>query len=177
MKKLTINISLFLIISLLLPLKGVGGAAWAQQYATILYRQSELPHAVPVAEIDSVVVRDVAQVDATYFELNKEKIDKLNRRLYDSMDEAAQEAFDKIDEGQQKIDEGRQELENAKAELEEGQQNLNYGSYSAREGFENAEEKLRNLKTVYESGISHKGYDTYAQLDARYTNRIIATKK
>ena len=41
----------------------------------------------------------------------------------------------------------------------------------------NAEEKLRNLKTVYESGLSHKGYDTYAQLDARYTNRIIATKK
>ena len=42
---------------------------------------------------------------------------------------------------------------------------------------ENAEEKLRNLRTVYESGLSHKGYDTYAQLDARYTNRIIATKK
>lgn len=42
---------------------------------------------------------------------------------------------------------------------------------------ENADEKLRNLKTVYEKGLSHKGYDTYAQLDARYTNRIIATKK
>ena len=42
---------------------------------------------------------------------------------------------------------------------------------------ENADEKLQNLKTVYEKGLSHKGYDTYAQLDARYKNRIIATKK
>ena len=41
---------------------------WAQQYATILYRQTEAPRAVHVAEIDSVVVRDVAEVDATYFD-------------------------------------------------------------------------------------------------------------
>lgn len=74
MNKLTFKLSLFLIISLLLPLKGAGGAAWAQQYATILYRQSELPQAVPVVEIDSVVVRDVAQVDATYFNVPKDTI-------------------------------------------------------------------------------------------------------
>ena len=42
---------------------------------------------------------------------------------------------------------------------------------------ENADEKLKNLKTVYENGLSHKGYNTYAQLDARYRNRIIATRK
>ena len=42
---------------------------------------------------------------------------------------------------------------------------------------DNAEEKLRNLKTVYENGLSHRGYNTYAQLDARYKNRIIATRK
>ena len=42
---------------------------------------------------------------------------------------------------------------------------------------ENAAEKLANLKTVYEKGLSHKGYNTYAQLDARYKNRIIATRK
>jgi cell division protein FtsQ len=41
----------------------------------------------------------------------------------------------------------------------------------------NADEKLENLKTVYENGLSHKGYNTYAQLDARYKNRIIATRK
>ena len=74
MNKLTLKLSLFLIISLLLPLKGAGGAAWAQQYATILYRQSELPQAVPVVEIDSVVVRDVAQVDATYFNVPKDTV-------------------------------------------------------------------------------------------------------
>jgi len=47
---------------------------WAQQYATILYRQSTQPHAVPVAEIDSVVVRDVAKVDATYFAVQKDTV-------------------------------------------------------------------------------------------------------
>ena len=47
---------------------------WAQEYATILYRQNEVPHAVPVAEIDSVVVSDVAQVDATYFAAQKDTI-------------------------------------------------------------------------------------------------------
>lgn len=42
---------------------------------------------------------------------------------------------------------------------------------------DNADEKLENLKTVYEKGLSHKGYNTYSQLDARYRNRIIATRK
>lgn len=42
---------------------------------------------------------------------------------------------------------------------------------------DNAKEKLQNLKTVYEKGLSHKGYNTYAQLDARFKNRIIATRK
>ena len=52
-----------------------------------------------------------------------------------------------------------------------GGQTILFGS------LENADEKLKNLKTVYENGLSHKGYNTYAQLDARYRNRIIATRK
>ncbi|MBQ9294829.1 MAG: SGNH/GDSL hydrolase family protein [Bacteroidaceae bacterium] len=47
---------------------------WAQQYATILYRQAELPHAVHVSDIDSVVVKDVAEVDATYFAAQKDTV-------------------------------------------------------------------------------------------------------
>lgn len=47
---------------------------WAQQYATILYRQSELPRATMVEEIDSVVVRDVAEVDATYFDTPRDTV-------------------------------------------------------------------------------------------------------
>lgn len=44
-------------------------------------------------------------------------------------------------------------------------------------GLDNADQKLQNLKTVYANGLSHKGYNTYAQLDARFKNRIIATRK
>jgi len=39
---------------------------------------------------------------------------------------------------------------------------------------DNAEEKLDNLKKVYQQGLPRKGYDTYAYLDARFKNRIIA---
>lgn len=42
---------------------------------------------------------------------------------------------------------------------------------------DNADEKLANLKVVYKDGLSRKGFDTYAMLDARYKNRIIATRK
>lgn len=42
---------------------------------------------------------------------------------------------------------------------------------------QNAAEKLSNLKHVYQDGLTHLGYDRYAQLDARFKNRIIAQKK
>lgn len=52
-----------------------------------------------------------------------------------------------------------------------GGQTILFGS------IDNADEKLKNLRTVYENGLSHKGYNTYVQLDARFKNRIIATRK
>ena len=69
----------------------------------------------------------------------------------------------------------RQIYLNSRNELEltttVGGQEILFGSV------DNAREKLQHLKTVYEKGLSHKGYNTYAQLDARYKNRIIATRK
>lgn len=103
----------------------------------------------------------VASVNATglvveqiEIELNKDKIDELNKKLYASMDEAAQEAFDKIDEGQQKIDEGRQELEDAKAELEKGKQVLWNSSYVANQGFQDAKAELDQTKADLTSAIA-----------------------
>ena len=103
----------------------------------------------------------VASVNATglvveqiEIELNKEKITKLNRRLYDSMDEAAQAAFDKIDEGQQKIDEGQQELEDARAELDKGQQALWTGSTAAEIGFRDARTELDKNKKELTDAIA-----------------------
>ncbi len=103
----------------------------------------------------------VASVNATglvveqiEIELNKEKITKLNRRLYDSMDEAAQAAFDKIDEGQQKIDEGRQELESARTELDKGQQALWTGSTAAEIGFRDARAELDKNKKELTDAIA-----------------------
>lgn len=42
---------------------------------------------------------------------------------------------------------------------------------------QNAAEKLSNLKHVFQDGLTHLGYDRYAQLDARFKNRIVAQKK
>ncbi len=41
----------------------------------------------------------------------------------------------------------------------------------------NIEEKLANVRDVYREGITRKGFDTYAQLDARFKNRVIAKRK
>ena len=103
----------------------------------------------------------VASVNATglvaeriEIELNKEKIDRLNLKLYDTMDKTAQEAFDKIDEGQQKIDEGRQELEDARTQLDEGEEALKSGSYRASKGFKEAKGQLDQTKEELTSAIA-----------------------
>ena len=102
----------------------------------------------------------VASVNATglvaeriEIELNKEKIDRLNEKLFGSIDEAAQEGFDKIDEGQQQIDEGRQELEDAKSELEKGEEELETGRAEANRAFRKAKKKLDSTKAELEAAI------------------------
>ena len=103
----------------------------------------------------------VASVNATglvveriEIELNKEKIDRLNEKLFGSIDEAAQEGFDRIDEGQQQIDEGRQELEDAKAELDKGEEDLASGRAQANRAFRKAKKELDDAKARLESAIS-----------------------
>jgi HAE1 family hydrophobic/amphiphilic exporter-1 len=103
----------------------------------------------------------VASVNATglvteqiEIEINKTKIDALNQKLFGAMDEAAQEAFDKIDEGQQKIDEGRQELEDAKAELDKGEEDLESGRAQANAAFRSAKKKLDKTKEELTAAIA-----------------------
>lgn len=127
----------------------------------------------------------VASVNATglvaekiEIELNREKIDALNRKLYRAMDEKAQEAFDKIDEGQQKLDEGRQELEDAKAELEQGEKALQYGWYTAYQGFDEAKVKLDSTKEELISAIAmmeEQRAALVAQRDGSETQRRLLT--
>ena len=127
----------------------------------------------------------VASVNATglvaekiEIELNKEKIDALNQKLYAAIDDEAQEAFDKIDEGQQKIDEGRQELEDAKAELDKGEQALRYGRGDARQGFNEARGQLDATKEELTEAIAMmeaQRADLVAQRDEIETERQLLT--
>ncbi len=103
----------------------------------------------------------VASVNATgqvaeriEIEINKDKIDRLNERLFGAMDAAAQEAFDKIDEGQQRIDEGRQELADAKAELDQGEKDLASGRIAANRALGSAQKKLDETKAQLTAAIA-----------------------
>ena len=127
----------------------------------------------------------VASVNATglvaekiEIELNKEKIDALNQKLYKAIDDEAQEAFDKIDEGQQKLDEGRQELEDARAELDKGEQALRYGRGDARQGFSDARDQLDATKEELTDAIAvmeAQRADLVAQRDEIETERQLLT--
>ena len=127
----------------------------------------------------------VASVNATglvaekiEIELNHEKIDALNQKLYAAIDDEAKEAFDKIDEGQQKIDEGRQELEDARAELDKGEQALRYGRGDARQGFSDAKDQLDANKEELTEAIAMmeaQRADLVAQRDEIETERQLLT--
>ena len=127
----------------------------------------------------------VASVNATglvaekiEIELNKEKIDALNEKLYAAIDDEAKEAFDKIDEGQQKLDEGRQELEDARAELDKGEQALRYGRGDARQGFSDAKDQLDATKEELTEAIAMmeaQRADLVAQRDEIETERQLLT--
>ena len=127
----------------------------------------------------------VASVNATglvaekiEIELNHEKIDALNQKLYAAIDDEAKEAFDKIDEGQQKLDEGRQELEDAKAELDKGEQALRYGRGDARQGFSDARGQLDATKEELTEAIAMmeaQRADLVAQRDEIETERQLLT--
>ncbi len=79
-------------------------------------------------------------------ELNSEKINRLNAKLYGSIDESAQEAFDELNEARKKIAEGREELENAKEELNKGESALNSGRGQASRQYREAKKKLDETK-------------------------------
>jgi cell division protein FtsQ len=44
-------------------------------------------------------------------------------------------------------------------------------------GIENYKTKLKNLKAFYQQGLSKKGWSTYEQINLKYENQIVCTKK
>ena len=87
-------------------------------------------------------------------ELNTEKIDELNRILYGSIDEKAQEGFNELEEARKKIAEGREELENARTELENGQEELDKGRRQANWAFGQAKSELDKNAEQLKSAIA-----------------------
>ena len=85
-------------------------------------------------------------VEQIEVELNSDKIDKLNQKLFGSIDESAQGAFDELKEARQKIVEGREELESAKEELEKGESEISKGKGRAAYEYNQAKKKLDDAK-------------------------------
>ena len=85
-------------------------------------------------------------VEQIEVELNTDKIDKLNQKLFGSIDDSAQGAFDELEEARQKIVEGREELESAKEELEKGESEISKGKGRAAYEYNQAKKKLDDAK-------------------------------
>ena len=66
--------------------------------------------------------------------IRQEKVDEVNKKIYEAIDESLQEAADEIEEGKQKLEESKQELADGKAEIINGQQELNNGKSELEDG-------------------------------------------
>ena len=66
--------------------------------------------------------------------IRQEKVDEVNKKIYEAIDKSLQEAADEIEEGKQKLEESKQELADGKAEIINGQQELNNGKSELEDG-------------------------------------------
>ncbi len=66
--------------------------------------------------------------------IRQEKVDEVNKKIYEAIDKSLQEAADEIEEGKQKLEESKQELTDGKAEIINGQQELNNGKSELEDG-------------------------------------------
>lgn len=74
--------------------------------------------------------------------LDDDKIEALNERLYEAIDEEFEKAAAELDEARDKVREGETQLDENREKLEEGQTALNEGRYTANKKFDEAQTKL-----------------------------------
>jgi len=132
-----------------------------------------LPRLEGVSGVASVTTagRIVQQVE---IELDYDKIDALNEKLFSAMDAEFEEATKELAEARQKVSDGEKELEENREKLDEGQENVDEGRKQAGHQFNKAEQELEAAreeldKTIEE--LQQKRSELNAQLETAQSAR------
>lgn len=112
-----------------------------------------LPRLEGVAGVASVTTSGLIerQVEIT---LDDDKIDALNGKLFDAIDEEFEEATKELEEAREKVKEGEQELSENRDKLEEGQEAVDKGRQQAGYAFGQAEQELNAADQQLTSAIA-----------------------
>lgn len=112
-----------------------------------------LPRLEGVAGVASVTTAGLIERQVE-IELDYDKIEALNTRLYDAIDEQFADASKELDEARQKVKEGEQELEENREKLIEGQSDVDKGRQTAGYQFGKAERELNEADAQLNDAIA-----------------------
>ena len=132
-----------------------------------------LPRLEGVSGVASVTTagRIVQQVE---IELDFDRIEALNEKLFAAMDEEFAEATKDLSEARQKVIDGEKELEENRDKLDEGQQDVDEGRKQANHQFHKAEDQLNAASEELNNAIAElqsKRNELNAQLEAAQSAR------
>ena len=127
--------------------------------------QPKLEGVAGVASVTTsgLIVRQVEIV------LDDDKIEALNEKLFDAIDEEFKEATAELDEAREKVKEGQQQIDENREKLDEGQDALNAGRSQADQKFGEAQSQLDEANEQVTALLNelHQNRDALAaQLDA-----------
>ncbi len=124
-------------------------------------RDTLLPRLEGVTGVASVTTSGLIERQVE-IELDDDRIEALNEKLYAAIDEEFEEAAKALDEARQKVAEGEQELSENRDKLEEGQADVDKGREQANNQFYRAENELKNADSELDAAIA----ELNAQRDA-----------
>ena len=109
-------------------------------------------------------------------ELDDDKIEALNEKLFSAIDDEFEEATKELEEARQKVADGEQELEDNREKLEEGQSDLDKGRQQAGYQFNRAENELNNASSELEAAITELNNQHAALTEQLETARSLRTQ-
>lgn len=136
-------------------------------------RDTLMPRLEGVTGVASVTASGLIERQVE-IELDDDKLEALNERIYAAIDEEFEEAAKELDEARQKVADGEQELNENRDKLDEGQAELDKGRKEASHQIHKAEEQLDSASAELNAALDelHKQHDALtAQLDAAESTR------
>ena len=115
-------------------------------------RDTLLPRLEGVNGVASVTTSGLIEQQVE-IELDDDKIEALNEKLFSAIDEKFAEATQELDDARRKVIDGEQELEENREKLDEGQADVDKGREEADTQFDDAEDKLNRASRELNAAI------------------------